>query len=105
MKASEPLVQRHRLVTVVDSEIAVVQVVEIVVSHEAPFLFRHQLVESRMPERRAHCCMHEVVYRMNWMRGNDPVKQDTREIEQMLDRVHGQPRPRTNVDVLVVQVM
>ena len=45
----EPLVQRHRLDTVVDREEAVMQVMEIVVVPETTFTRCHELVESGMP--------------------------------------------------------
>ena len=105
MEAAKPLVQRHRLVSEIYGEKPVVQIVEIVIRHQSLFLFRHQFVEARMAEGRACTGVEQVEYRVYRVGWNNPVKQRTGEIEQMLQGMHGKPRPRADIDVLVMQVV
>ena len=44
-------------------------------------------------------------HRVQWMRWDDPVNQHAAEIQQVLDGVHRQPRPRPGIHVLVMQVV
>ena len=39
------------------------------------------------------------------MRGDDPVNQQATVVKDMLNWVHGQARPRANIDIFVMQIM
>ena len=47
-------------------------------------------------------CVHEHV---NGMRGDNPVNQDAAAVKDMLNGVHGQARPRADIDIFVMQIM
>ena len=47
-------------------------------------------------------CIHEHV---NGMRGDNPVNEDAAVVKDMLDGVHGQTRPRADIDIFVMQIM
>ena len=47
-------------------------------------------------------CVHEHV---NGMRGDNPVNQDATVVKDMLNGVHGQARPRADIDIFVMQIM
>ena len=62
-------------------------------------------IKPHMPLRRCKrrmLCIHQHVNRMGW---HHPVNQNTAKIQQMLNRVHRQPRPRSNIDILVMQIV
>ena len=107
MEAAEPAVDRHRPVTtVVAFEVAVMQVVEVVgVADRLARLAELQLVESGVARRRRQSRVHQVHHGVQRMRRDDPMQEHAGEVDQVLDRVHRQPRPGADVDVLVVQVV
>ena len=47
-------------------------------------------------------CIHQQV---NGMRGDDPVNQQATVVKDMLNWVHGQARPRANIDIFVMQIL
>ena len=105
MEAAEPLVQRHALVAVVALEVAVVQVVEIAAVAEGLVVLDYELREAGVAGGGAQPGVHEVEYCVDGVRRDHPVHEHAGEVDQVLDRVHGQPRPGADVDVAVVQVV
>ena len=102
VEAAEPLVQWDRLGAEVDREEAVMQVVEVVLVLQTLLFLGHDLVKTRMPERGGKPGVLEVEHHVDRVRGNDPVDHGDREIQQVLQRMHCQSRPRSDVDVLVM---
>ena len=49
--------------------------------------------------------MQEVENGVHRVRGHDPVDQADREVEQVLDRMHGEAGPRTRIDVSMMQLV
>jgi len=73
MEAAKPLVQRHGLHAKIHGEVLVMQIVEVVVSHEPFFALGHKLMKSGMPKRRTDAGVHQMKDAMDGMRRNDPV--------------------------------
>jgi len=105
MPCAEPIVEGNVGYAVICGEVSMVQVVEVVVPRNALFARRDEAVESRVAEGRGHTGMHEMENRVDRVGGNHPMQKNTREIKDMLDRMHRQPGPWPDIDVLVVQIM
>ena len=59
-------------------------------------------MEAEVPDCRTYAGMQEIEDRMEGARWNDPVEENAREINKVLDGVHRESRPRSNVDVPMV---
>ena len=105
MEAAEPLVQRHPFVAVVAVEVAVVQVVEVAAVVQRMFVAQFELVEPGVARRRADAGVHQMKDGVQRMRRDDPVDHHPGQVQQVLDGVHRQARPRPDVDVLVMQIV
>ena len=105
MEGAEPLVERDRAVGVVALEVLVVEVVRVAVGVDRALLADHDLLEAGMARHRRQAGMDQVEQRVHRVRGQHPVDQHAREVEQVLDRVHRQARPGAGVGVLVVQLV
>ena len=62
-------------------------------------------LETGMTPGRGECRVLQVKNRVKRMGQNNPVQQDTRKIKQVFDGMLRQAGPRSNVDVLVVQIV
>ena len=102
---AENLVPRHFQVTVIALEIAVVHLMVKCAERKAIFVLHQQSFESGMRGRGGQRLMLHMKQDMDWMRRNDPVNQNRAKEKQMLDRVHRQAGPRTDIDVPVVDGM
>ena len=106
VERTEPLVQRHGSVTaIVHLEILVMQVVNIVRVVDLGLPGEDDLVEARVALRWHEGKVLQVVHDVQGMRRDDPMQEDPGKIEDVFDRVHSEARPRSDIDVLVMQVV
>jgi len=85
---SKPVIKRHVRYAVVGCKIAVVQVVEVVVHRDTLVAGSGKAVESCMPQSGSDASVHQVEDGVDGVRWDDPVEEDTGEIEQVFDGVH-----------------
>lgn len=102
--SAEPAVQREFLAAEVAVENSMVKVVKVGTGGERVFCKR--FFEAVMALRRTkHTCEFTIEEEVNGMGGNNEMDQDDAEIEEVLDRVHGQAGPGAGVRISVVQIM
>ena len=103
MACAEPQVEGKVRFPVIALEVAVMQLMEIRGGRNSYFSHYDERLKSDVPLSRCERGMLCIHNHMDWMRWYDPVKQDTAEINNMLNRVHRQSGPRTDVDVFVME--
>ena len=106
VESAEPLVERHRAVGIVALEIFVVEVVRVAVRCRRPRPSPTTILSKPVwPWAGDKAGMQQMEDRVDRVRRHDPVDEHAGEIEQVLDRMHRQPRPRPGIDVGVVQLV
>ena len=105
MIGTKPIVQRHFAFPVVTLEETVMQLMETITSRYPLLPLKNQPLEAYMPQRWREGVVLGVHQHVNGMRGHDPVNQDTAEDNQVLNRMHGDARPRPDIDVFVMEVV
>ena len=106
MEGAKPLVQSHRTIgTVVAFEILVVEEMEVIVRLDLDAVFQDYPLESSMALGGRDAGVLQMEQGVDRVRRNDPVDEHAREIEQVLDRMHGKPGQRPDIDIVVVEIM
>ena len=105
MIGTKPIVQRHSAFPVVTLEETVMQLMETITSRYPLLPLKNQPLEAYMPQCWREGVVLGVHQHVNGMRGHDPVNQDTAEDNQVLNRMHGDARPRPDIDVFVMEVV
>ena len=104
MAGTEPQVQGKIGFPVIALEIAVMQLMEIGGCRNTRSPLDLQLLKSDVTLCRCKGGMLGVHQHMDRVRGYDPVNQDAAEVKNMLERVHGQSGPGTDIDVFVMEM-
>ena len=86
-----PLFTASGVPTEIARHVAVMQIVEVRTGLQFPI--EQGTFESMMPIRRSQGCQLRIEEEMDRMRRNNKVNRHNTEVEEMLDRMHGQPRP------------
>ncbi len=105
MIGAKPHVERQVIFPIVALEVAVMQLVEIRSSWNTSVSLDGKRLEPNVPlcwGERGVMCVHQHV---DWVRGHNPVNQDATEVEDVLNRVHGQSGPWSDVDIFVMEVV
>ncbi len=105
MIGTKPIIQRHSAFPVVTLKETVMQLMETIISRYPLLSLKNQPLEATMPQCWREGVVLGVHQHVNGMRGNDPVNQDTAEDNQVLNRMHGDARPRPDIDVFVMEVV
>ena len=105
MARAEPEVERNVRFPVVALEVAMVQLVEVGAGRDFPLLSDHHVLEPHMALGRGEGRVLRIQDHVDGMGRHHPVDQDAAVVQDVLNRMHGQAGPRTDIDVLVVQVV
>ncbi len=105
MVCTEPFVERKIDFAIVALEVSVVQLMEVGCRRDPPITLQQEFVEADMTLCGSEGSVLGVHQQVDGMRGHNPVDQYGAEVNDMLDRVHGQARPWSDVDVLVVKIV
>ena len=105
VKRAEPVIERKIIFSVIALKIAVMQLVKERRRGHSITPSHLDLIKPHMPLRRCKRCMLCIHQHVNRMGRHHPVNQNTAKIQQMLNRVHSQPGPRPNIDILVMQIV
>lgn len=105
MKCTKPLVHGNKLVgSVIDLKVLVMEIVDVMIIVYLPTA-ENELPEPRMSLRGRKREVLKMVNDVERMRRNDPVHEHSGKVQNMLNGMHGQPGPWTEVDVLVMEAM
>ena len=85
MLGLEPPVQREDLHAEIDGEEPMMQIVEVAIRSNRGVTVDDHPVEAGVPDCRTDAGVQEVEDRMEGAGWNDPVEENAREIEEMLD--------------------
>ena len=102
MKCSKPTVPRHFLITIVALVIAMMQLVIERSQRQSAFIPDKQVFVASMGHRRTWSKIDHMKIHKNRMAGEHTMDQKRGQVEQVLNGVHGEPRPRSNIDIAVV---
>jgi len=103
MESTKQVVPRHIKVAVVTFKITMMQVVEVVCIYSKIIYLNP--VEACVSPSRTNASMEQMKTSMNRMRGNHPMQKHSRQIQEMLNRVHRQTRPWAGVGVFMMQIV
>ena len=105
MTRAEPMVEGNVRFTVVALEVTMVQLMEIGTSRKLAILPDYHVLEPDVALGRSERRVLHVQDHVDRMGRHNPVDQDAAVVKNVLDRMHGQAGPRTDIDVLVVQIV
>ena len=105
MKCSKPTVPRHFLITIVALVIAMMQLVIERSQRQSAFVPDKQVFVASMGHRRPWSKIDHMEIHKDQMAGEQAMDQKRGQVEQMLNWMHGEPRPRPDIDIAVVQRM
>ena len=72
-------------------------------NRKTPFVFNQQRIKPCMAKSRPQRQQIEMQNNMHRMGGDDKMDQHRWKIEQMFNRVHGDPRERPNIDIAMME--
>ena len=105
MKCSKPTVPRHFLITIVALVIAMMQLVIERSQRQSAFVPDKQIFVASMGHRRPRSKIDHMEIHKDRVAGEHAMDQKRGQVEQMLSRMHGEPGPRPDIDIAVVQRM
>ena len=103
MACSEPQVEGKVRFPIITLEVTVMQLMEKRSSRNYYVSLDDEHLESDVALCWGESCMLSVHQHVNGVRGDNPVNKDAAEINNMLNRMHGQSGPRADIDVFMME--
>ena len=103
VKRPEQFIPRHFQRPIIAFKIPMMHLMMKGAKFQPVLVFHNQTFKPCMRSGSGQCIILQVIQDMNWMSGNHPMDQHGAQVNDMLNRMHRQPRPWANVYISMMQ--